>query len=62
MDRNDILKYLSDNKDIFEKKYNIIKIGIFGSYARNTYNEHSDIDLIVEFKPNTPNLFDKKKG
>lgn len=60
MKTKEILKYLSDNKELFEEKYNIIKIGIFGSYAKDIQNEKSDIDLIVEFKPNTSNLYDKK--
>ncbi|HJY64184.1 MAG TPA: nucleotidyltransferase domain-containing protein [Ignavibacteria bacterium] len=61
MGKQDILKYLSDNKDFFEKNFNIVKIGIFGSFAKDTNNAKSDIDLIIEFKPNTPNLFNKKQ-
>lgn len=33
---------------------------MFGSFARNTPTEKSDIDLIVEFEDNTPNLYDLK--
>lgn len=29
----------------------IIKVGLFGSYARNEQNEHSDIDILVDFDP-----------
>jgi predicted nucleotidyltransferase len=31
-------------------KYDPLKIGIFGSYARGEATEQSDIDILVEFK------------
>jgi hypothetical protein len=55
-----ILNYLSQNKERFLKEYSLIKIGIFGSYARNENNEKSDIDIIVEFQDNTTDLSEKK--
>src|SRR3989339_20449 len=39
----------------FLKSYNMKRIGIFGSYARNENNQDSDIDILVKFK-NTPSL------
>ena len=42
-------------KPYIQKKYNIDKIYIFGSYARKEHNEMSDIDLLVDFKK-TPDL------
>ena len=56
-----ILNYLITNKKRFKKEYHIIKIGVFGSIARNEQNNKSDIDLIVEFEENTQNLFDLKE-
>ena len=47
--KDDILRFLIDNKDKFRKEYRIQKIGLFGSYASSTNTEHSDIDLLVEF-------------
>jgi len=58
--RAEILKYLKDNKTYFKTKFNVIKIGIFGSYAREEQTLKSDIDIIVEFEENTENLYDKK--
>lgn len=55
-----ILDYLKSNKDLFKLQYNVVKIGIFGSYARNEETDKSDIDIIVEFDENTEDLFDKK--
>ncbi|MFC0878849.1 nucleotidyltransferase family protein [Saccharicrinis sp. FJH2] len=61
IDSNQILYYLATNKSRLEKEYHLIKIGIFGSIARGDQNENSDIDLIVEFKDNTPDLYTIKQ-
>lgn len=57
IDANQILNYLSSNKTRFEKEYHLQKIGVFGSIARGEQNAQSDIDLIVEFDENTPDLY-----
>ena len=58
--RDQILKFLAQNKKLFRDKYHIIRIGIFGSYARGDQNIKSDIDLLVEFEDNTQDLYDLK--
>ena len=60
-DSNQILSYLLTNKKRLEKEYHLIKIGIFGSFARGEESAESDIDLIVEFEDNTPDLFGVKQ-
>jgi len=50
--REEVLKFLRENKKEFEKKYRIKKIYLFGSVARGEDREESDIDLMVEFKKN----------
>jgi hypothetical protein len=62
IDSNQILYYLSSNKKRLEKEYHLVKIGIFGSIARGEQNEESDIDLIVEFEENTPDLYSIKQS
>ena len=50
MDAKIQLKEEIKNKIIFIlAKYNIRKILVFGSYARNEAKPNSDLDLIVEF-------------
>jgi predicted nucleotidyltransferase len=44
-----ILKILKEKKTGLEKKYPIIELGLFGSYARGDFNEYSDIDILVDF-------------
>ncbi len=61
VDLNTILLYLTSNKTRLEKEYHLRKIGIFGSIARGEQTENSDIDLIVEFKQNTPDLYSIKQ-
>jgi len=58
--KDQILTFLSQNKALLREKYHIVKIGLFGSYARGEQNSNSDIDLLVEFEENTPDLFDLK--
>ncbi len=59
--RYDIIKFLSDHLSSLKDEYNISRIGLFGSFARNEQNDSSDIDIILEFKEGTENIYEKKK-
>lgn len=41
---------MSEFKSQFGDKFGIIRLGIFGSVAREENNEDSDIDIVVEVK------------
>jgi predicted nucleotidyltransferase len=56
MKRDDIILSLRRFKEINQRKYNIIRIGLFGSAARDNMREQSDIDVVVELE--TQDLFD----
>jgi len=58
--RDEILSFLREKKNELFTDYQLIKIGLFGSFAKDEGTEDSDIDLIVEFQPNTENLSEKK--
>ena len=58
--RDQILTFLSQNKKLFRDRSHIVRLGLFGSYARGDQNIHSDIDLLVEFEENTQDLYDLK--
>ena len=47
--QKDIERKLKDLKPMLSNKYNVEKIGYFGSLARNEQNEDSDIDILVSF-------------
>jgi predicted nucleotidyltransferase len=58
--RDQILTFLSQNKKLFQDKFHIVRIGLFGSYARGEQDTNSDLDLLVEFEENTQDLYDIK--
>jgi len=58
--RDQILTFLSQNKKLLRDKYHIVRIGLFGSYARGNQNVKSDIDFLVEFEDNTQNPYELK--
>jgi uncharacterized protein len=59
--KNQILTFLESSKSYFLNDFSLSKIGIFGSFAKGTQNEKSDLDLIVEFKSGTENLYETKR-
>ncbi len=46
----EIKEILTQNKDKFRGNYKVIKLGIFGSYARGEQREDSDVDILVKFE------------
>ncbi|OAG27039.1 nucleotidyltransferase family protein [Thermodesulfatator autotrophicus] len=54
MKREEILNKLREYKPILEKKYGIVRLGIFGSVARGDIKDSSDVDVIVEIKDVDP--------
>ncbi|RPH33242.1 MAG: hypothetical protein EHM93_05865 [Bacteroidales bacterium] len=49
------------NKDRFQRKYHLKRIGVFGSFARGEQTEKSDIDILIEFEEGTDNLYELKQ-
>ena len=47
MGRKEIIKYLKKFKEENKNKYHIERLGVFGSVARDTANDKSDIDIVV---------------
>jgi predicted nucleotidyltransferase len=45
-----IIDQLRSDKNVLIEKYGVIKIGLFGSYAKSKNIKDSDIDFIVELK------------
>ena len=48
LSEKEIFSLIKKNKDVL-KKFNVKKIGLFGSYVRGEQKENSDIDFLVEF-------------
>lgn len=47
MNRKEIIEYLKKFKEENKNKYHIERLGVFGSVARDTANDNSDIDIVV---------------
>ena len=48
MTKKIILDFLKSHKQELENRFFITKIGLFGSYAKDTANENSDIDIVIQ--------------
>ena len=48
LNKTEILNFLTSHKEELMSKFFITKIGLFGSYAKDTANENSDIDIVIE--------------
>jgi len=55
MKKHEIIPTLRRFKEMNRDRYAIIRIGVFGSAARDSMNEQSDIDVVVEL--GNPDLF-----
>ena len=43
----------------FAKKYDVVRVDIFGSYANGNATTKSDVDFLVEFSPDSaPSIFE----
>jgi predicted nucleotidyltransferase len=61
MKRQKILDLLKNNKKYIQDKFNINSIALFGSVAKNSANENSDIDILVDMKPSYKNYYLSKQ-
>ncbi len=56
MTKIEILDYLISHKTELREKFGVIKIGLFGSFARDEQREDSDIDLAIEIEKDKKSL------
>ena len=54
MSRESILTILREFKRNYSEKYGILEIGIFGSVARDTAGEGSDVDVCIKTRTPDP--------
>ncbi|MDG6025852.1 MAG: nucleotidyltransferase [Candidatus Brocadia sp.] len=50
MDKDEVICLLKENYHVLTDEYGVSGIGIFGSVAKGTMTEDSDLDIVVEFK------------
>ena len=46
----DIFEKMKEIKPYLSDEFSVKEIGLFGSYSDNSYNDESDIDIIVELE------------
>jgi len=46
----DILDLLRSERILLKNEFGVINIGLFGSYAKGTQQDDSDIDFLLEFE------------
>jgi predicted nucleotidyltransferase len=64
MTRSEILDFLKMHKDELRQIYGVQEIALFGSYARQTARDDSDIDIAIELadeKKTLTNFFGLKR-
>jgi predicted nucleotidyltransferase len=48
MNRDDVLRTLSEHKPQWVARYGLTKLGVFGSVARNEALPGSDVDVVIQ--------------
>ena len=61
MTKEEILDYLREHKTIFQTKFHVKKIGLFGSYVKGEQHEASDIDIVVDMPSSFDNYYELKE-
>lgn len=57
MTREQILDFLKQHKQEMHDSFGVIRIGLFGSYARGEARDDSDIDIAIELVKNTADSY-----
>ncbi len=48
LSKTDIILFIKREKTFLKEKFGVVKIGLFGSYAKDGQSAESDIDILVE--------------
>ena len=54
--RQEIVAYLKNNKKLFYEKFDVTRMGIFGSFERDEQTRSSDIDMVIEMEKGRKNI------
>ena len=48
--KENIIKFLRDNKEFLSNRFFVTQIALFSSYARDDASEYSDVDILIDTK------------
>jgi len=58
--KEEILHFLTQNKQELLSRFYLSKIGLFGSFSRDEAQVDSDVDIIVDFKEPVKDIYSVK--
>ena len=56
--KQDLLAAITSNREVI-KGFGVCNLGLFGSFSKGTFNETSDVDLLVDFFPELVTVMDE---
>jgi len=60
-DKLDVIRVIREKQSEIAVRFTVLRIGIFGSFARGTADPESDVDILVDLKePTFDNYMDLK--
>jgi uncharacterized protein len=59
--KQEVLQFLRDNREYFETQFHVKEMGLFGSFVKGKQTQNSDIDILIELRNNTKNVYEIKE-
>lgn len=59
--KQEILTYLTTQKERLREKYHVRRVAVIGSFARDEQSATSDIDLLLDLEKGTANIYEIKR-
>ncbi len=50
MNNIDVINFLKQNREFIQHEFGVVRMGLFGSFARETAREDSDVDIAVAMR------------
>jgi predicted nucleotidyltransferase len=58
--KDDIIAFLKSHRELLRERFEVNKIGLFGSYVHNAQTDSSDIDILVDMPSDYAKYFELK--
>ena len=54
--RQQVIDYIHSNRGRLQSEYHVRRIALIGSFAREEQRPESDVDLLLDLEPDTPDI------